>query len=700
MIKVEFEKCMYDKFIEKKELTTQELLSIGFTSKDLTRLKEKGKLVSTGRGRYSLIDARGLFEYSREIVDEQYERANLALDRCLEISSDDEALAFEIFAWSLYYNEFDRSIQCMKIMERSEDEHRKRDYNLFLFLLGFATNLPEEYKERFKAITYEDICLLPSDSRYSDVSSINDIRQIIMRHKFGNASQLLRETADFKGDNLYAKAAYRLLNLANSRYSNRRGLYIDLINDGNYERLLEILDEDKERWPFTVMENYIYTLVKAMVNMNETRVLPRAKSMSTLTFDCAMSRRDFALARKLYTRELIHVPDREQDNIVAFMLDKLVTRMKELETTLEAKRVGDQEYAQLAACLMKQDLDGAFVWLDDYLAKLERSECRSHVVALIKLDLLDKNTAFAATMLALSKLSQNDYEFNVTHYCRNFFNDLEAGRLRRAAVYLDIISTSAIVGGVPIDTTGMRAKLADEMREAGMDDDALKVSVASPDVEAPIVVRETNEALASKCCQLAAVIDRVRNTDNLLMLAPMSDEESAIVTATVERIKYVQSFMVEDPDGEKHVVLKYCGPVGDRWVDKGDTFRAAGTAFHSEDWSNCIGYYQLVLPLTSAAGFKEYAYSQLGYSYKNRADSGCGEPEDLERAIDFLTIAEHFRRNSVTQKNNHMPQKNSRPQVIERLRGRTGYNGVEVQIGDANKDLVAGKGSYKKELNG
>lgn len=45
MITVEYENSMYDKFIENPYLTTKDLLSIGFTNRDLTRLKKKERLL-------------------------------------------------------------------------------------------------------------------------------------------------------------------------------------------------------------------------------------------------------------------------------------------------------------------------------------------------------------------------------------------------------------------------------------------------------------------------------------------------------------------------------------------------------------------------------------------------------------------------------------------------------------------------------
>ena len=72
MINFKNEMNMYDMFIDKDVLTTQELLSAGFTNKDLTRLIEDGKLNRVKRGYYELASVNGLFRYSQILFSKRY----------------------------------------------------------------------------------------------------------------------------------------------------------------------------------------------------------------------------------------------------------------------------------------------------------------------------------------------------------------------------------------------------------------------------------------------------------------------------------------------------------------------------------------------------------------------------------------------------------------------------------------------------
>ena len=59
---------MYDGLIDDRELTTKELNSYGFSSKDLTHLISDGFLVRIERGHYSILSIDNLFHYGKQLI--------------------------------------------------------------------------------------------------------------------------------------------------------------------------------------------------------------------------------------------------------------------------------------------------------------------------------------------------------------------------------------------------------------------------------------------------------------------------------------------------------------------------------------------------------------------------------------------------------------------------------------------------------
>lgn len=151
MVTTDFLNSMYDKFIDNRELTEKELLSIGFTSEDLSELKEKGKIASVKSGIYSLVDADGLVNYSYMLPKDRHYSV---YKRCLEIEPTSTKFATTVFNYSLWANDFDTTLKCFDILDTPD---YRKNQNLRLLLLSYITDLGEEYRERVRNLTVDDV---------------------------------------------------------------------------------------------------------------------------------------------------------------------------------------------------------------------------------------------------------------------------------------------------------------------------------------------------------------------------------------------------------------------------------------------------------------------------------------------------------------------------------------------------------------
>ena len=671
MITADFEKKMYDRFIENEELTTKDLLSIGFTNKDLTRLKEKGKLESVRRGVYRLVDVYGLFDYSRNLVEKgEYDRAELALDRCLEIDNSG-TLPARVLSASIGSRNFDRVVKCMERLIDSDNKFYEHDNKLWLFLLRYITELPEDLREKVDGLTFENVSVYEEDERYFDIDKANQIRLMILNHEFSEASKVIRETKEFEDNKLYASVLFRLVNYAHLSYGNRRKLYEELILDGNYSQLVNVLNNDNKRWGLTREEKYILAMAKDMVSIEEKQSLPRAKGVSEFTFAEAIKKRNYRLAKEIYYRNIWAKDNNVDtdnsvipDKILDLMLKKVNAKMDDMKSIQAAKAVGAEEFSKITAALMNRDVDKAFRTMEQYLVQIDKYSYRKYVASLIKLSLLDNDMSFTEPMLALSRLSRKDYKFDVAIYIQDFYFNLTNGNLKRAAIYLDIISCSNDVGDIFIDTTDMREALVNEMKNKGMDEEALAISLpkakGSNNQER---IRQSREELAKEYSMLTDVIDKVLKDDNIALLEPMNEEDTAKVMEILKQVKDIDAFLVDSTDGKsKHVVLKYCGKIKE-YIDRGEAIGKAKRAYGIKNYEDCISIYESILPITRRP--RGFIYSQLGMSYYETAKG-----TDFEEAIDYLTLATATCRQ---EKSNY-----GFADLVERLKVRSNYNGIKI----------------------
>ena len=205
------------------------------------------------------------------------------MDRCLKIDSSG-TLAARVLSASIGSRNFDRVVKCMERLIDSDNKFYEHDNKLWLFLLRYITELPEDLREKVDGLTFEDVSVYEEDERYFDIDKANRIRLMILNHEFSEASKVIRETKEFEDNKLYASVLFRLVNYAHLSYGNRRKLYEELILDGNYSQLVNVLNNDNKRWGLTREEKYILAMAKDMVSIEEKQSLPRAKGVSEFTF--------------------------------------------------------------------------------------------------------------------------------------------------------------------------------------------------------------------------------------------------------------------------------------------------------------------------------------------------------------------------------------------------------------------------------
>ena len=250
MINFKLEKSMYDKFIDKKELTTKELLELGFNNHDLSKLVEDGKIRRVKRGVYDLEKIDGLFNYALILASKRnkdFERYNLALKRCLEIEPNNGRVHTKLFLDSLYKNDFKQAMESIRILGNSNNKSYTIDSNLWLYMLSFITDLDDDLKDKVSSFKLEDVLTLEDDLRYDDKLSQNKIRNFIMNYKFSQAKDLLSEVMiNNKRRPIYLVITDKLLDMAKyCDIKNQNSIY-DLIVQGKYDDARSILNSNLE----------------------------------------------------------------------------------------------------------------------------------------------------------------------------------------------------------------------------------------------------------------------------------------------------------------------------------------------------------------------------------------------------------------------------------------------------------------------
>lgn len=666
MVNFKTEMSIYDKFIDKKELTTKELLELGLNSHDLTNLVSEGKLRRVRRGFYDLEKCDGLFNYANILASKKYkkyDRFQQAINRCLEIDPNNGKIHARLFLDSLHKNNFDQAIESIRVLSNGDNVAYTKDANLWLFLLSFVTKLPDDLKEKISGLKLEDVLTREDDLRYEDKLSQNKIRSNIMNYKFSQANDNLNEL-NIKKKPIYILITEKLLGMA--KYYDMRNQHNigDLLVEGKYEEVRDLLIRDRNLHGLSNSNKEILMILEDLISVINDKKIPEVENMPDSDYlYVEIQKHNYERALQLYRDFPVKNVSRSVKS-VGLLLERINEEINKLKKDdSRSLSVGSDIFVGITNALQSGDVDKAFLLLDQYLESINKKQYKNYIANLIKLDVLNGNKGFVESMHELSCVGRDKELFDVALYIQDFYFNLINKNFMKAAVYLNLISMSKSLGGVEVEVSQMRRTLIDE---------AFKNNIKESDLgllgEEEIIEDKVDDLLEEITLPeelditytLGDAIDDVANEVSLLMLEPMSDEEITFVTDTCQATDCVQSIVIEEEDGSKRVFLRYYDKNGP-YVDISGTLRLANYKYKNGEYEEAIELFERVL--SKIENPRSFIYSKLGIAYRN-----ITKDNDYSKAIDYLTLA--------TAASSNEEDVKDYTDLINKLKFRTNYNGV------------------------
>ncbi len=727
---------MYDKFIDRDYLSTQDLLALGFNKNDLTKMIEDGRLKRPRRGYYEVDNVGGLFNYVKLLFSKRYrntERAIKGLNKCVRLDPENKSIQTRVFLNAIYEEKYDEVFKAFEYLDKTDNEFYKQDNNFWLYLLSFITEVREQYKERIKNMSFEDMMVLDGDKRFTDIVTQNNLRRNAFNQRFKNARSMEIPSVDKKIN--YA-ISDKLLSYAVRQNVEDHNHLFELIFAGNYEEAISLLEGAKEFRRLNRTDNNILIVLKDLVaamngilpeviyddvnaitqaisNHNYERVLELLERFDSDNKNRSNKCLTFLVKKIIEEKKKIGVEEVDSSSVAeaseGFDLDKEIVSIKKMIDKTE-----DDLFRQLTTSLMSQNMDEAFIYINRYLSWIDKSKYRYFVEDVAKLDLLNGDRTFQETMCSLTDIKNDEFEYYVSSYIQGFYFNLARKEFNKAALYLDILSMSQELGGVKFSVYDMKSRL---LEDSGMSEEELgfrsKEEKSDSEKEALVpaeriisvsdVMRELGEEFKEElgvategeetivpqdddafieepgqvAYALVDVVDQLLDDTNLIMLQPMSEEEIQRVVQTTQNFPQIQTIVFEEETGEKRVVLRYYNKHGE-YVNFKETLQEANRKYNNWEYEDAIALFQSILPKLENP--KAFIYSKLGFAYMKTTYDG-----DYSKAIDYLTMA------SVTKDSSSVDIDYGK--VIRDLKAKCSYNG-QVIIADESSDSM---GSYVKK---
>lgn len=567
---------MYNGLIDDKELTTKELNSYGFNSKDLTDLIEGGVLERIKRGYYSFLSVDDLYYYGKQLIAlKEYDKATACFEKCHELDPNHLGTCFQLFLRAIQSKDYEKAFTYFEYFYNSDNEYYNNDSNFYLYLLSMITEVPEKHREYVKYLKLEDIRIDFNDKRFEDPYSQNKVRISALNKKFTLAAVQLNELIKQHGRLTVQDIIVRtLLGQAIEKQNVLKKNIIDLIKEKKYEEVVSNLEGVQQQHHLSEADDCILFLTREIIKFKDTGIIPEIEVTSTNKLFEAIDGKNFELALAL-SKDYIERKNIDPNDNAMFMLLKEITdlmrtkskqsiKIEEQPVKVSSRKMEEEPtkksspsktntvsmtsnitFATVIGYLMQQDFDNSFRALRGYLNGINKSEFEFLIIDLIKISLIEKDMAFSKPMIALTYVSRENFTFDISEYIQNFYETLAQNRFTEARIYLDIISHSNKLGQSCVLTEGLEQVLntTEKMLNYKRNDETLdRVDASIKTVE--------KEPIIQVPIQQSIIQPKVQQ---LVVAEPLFVDDEIIDSPIEESIETVASKTISETPSEKQV---------------------------------------------------------------------------------------------------------------------------------------------------
>lgn len=236
---------LYNGVIEEQELTTKELNSYGFNSKDLADLINDNVLKRFKRGYYTFLDVENLYYYGKKLISiREYDNAVICFEKCHELNPKYNNASFQLFFRKIKEKDYEKAFEYFDNFYNSQNNYYENDSNFYLYLLNSITDIPEHHQDFAKFIKFDDIKVDSNDKRYIDAYYENRMRSLALNKKFGSAIKELNNFTRKKGKlSIQDIVTKELLVQALEIMDNNKKMILYFLNEKKHDDLIEYLEK-------------------------------------------------------------------------------------------------------------------------------------------------------------------------------------------------------------------------------------------------------------------------------------------------------------------------------------------------------------------------------------------------------------------------------------------------------------------------
>ena len=279
--------------------------------------------IYVNKDQYIIKDLSKIYQYGIKFsADKQYYKATRCFYKCYEIDSNNREYCLRMLLVYLKENCLQKALSMLLHIETLEPEKYQNDNIIYLYLLNILIDCGERNIQKLQNLDPDT--LMYNDKIKQIPEEQCNIRRAIYLNKFKYAYQLLIEYMNLHYDySIESKLLRELLNQTVTKEETIKRKIKQLINREKYSDIIEIINELKKHRYLNSNEMYIYMLTESIINIKNTRIIPKVTITNTKYLYDAIKGNNFVKAKELNQEYLIKKSKDISIDPVNILLEKI-----------------------------------------------------------------------------------------------------------------------------------------------------------------------------------------------------------------------------------------------------------------------------------------------------------------------------------------------------------------------------------------
>ena len=321
---------IYQILMNNQDITYESLIKYGLNEEEIEFLVQKRIIEFVKKNSYRLVSTEKFRKYGvKLLLQRKYYEANICFRKCYQKTPNGRNIATQLLLAEIIRQNYQEALNIYANLEKINPEKYCKDYNLYLYLLSFITEISEEHKTKVTEFTRDDLLY---QGRGIEIE--NGIREAITKNKFKYAYQQINRI--ISRDEQYSvkfELIRALLAQIIEHEKQTKQEISHLIKNKQYPEIVDILTKKQEQNKLNKTETYILIITKAIIKIITTKTIPAITENNKYDIYTALVGNNFRLARLLNEEFLEYTHENKETDLVNILLIEINNLILELENT-------------------------------------------------------------------------------------------------------------------------------------------------------------------------------------------------------------------------------------------------------------------------------------------------------------------------------------------------------------------------------